>query len=258
MKAIYIEAFAGISGNMLLGALIDAGVPFDHLASEMKKLHLGEYELINERVNKCGIDANYFNVLLPDEHQHDVTIGHRHEHPHAGHHHHEHGDTGHNHEHHSDCAQHCHQVKVAEEPVHHHHEHRNLHDIAHIITHSDLHDKIKMQSLQVFTALAEAEAKVHGKTVDEVHFHEVGAIDTIIDIAGLRFGFGIFGDRKDFCFQYPYRQWLCKLCTRTDASAGSATAELLQGLQAQPRKDRKRAYYTDWCCTDEGFSSQYK
>ena len=77
MKAIYIEAFAGISGNMLLGALIDAGVPFDHLASEMKKLHLGEYELINERVNKCGIDANYFNVLLPDEHQHDVTIGHR-------------------------------------------------------------------------------------------------------------------------------------------------------------------------------------
>lgn len=184
MKAIYIEAFAGISGNMLLGALIDAGVPFDHLVSEMKKLHLGEYELINERVNKCGIDANYFNVLLPDEHQHDVTIGYQHEHTHAGHHHHEHGDIGHNHEHHSDCAQHCHQVKVSEEPVHHHHEHRNLHDIAHIITHSDLHDKIKMQSLQVFTALAEAEAKVHGKTVDEVHFHEVGAIDTIIDIAG--------------------------------------------------------------------------
>lgn len=86
MKAIYIEAFAGISGNMLLGALIDAGVPFDHLVSEMKKLHLGEYELINERVNKCGIDANYFNVLLPDEHQHDVTIGHQHGHTHAGHH----------------------------------------------------------------------------------------------------------------------------------------------------------------------------
>ena len=74
MKAIYIEAFAGISGNMLLGALIDAGVPFDHLASEMKKLHLGEYELINERVNKCGIDANYFNVLLPDEHQLDIGM----------------------------------------------------------------------------------------------------------------------------------------------------------------------------------------
>ena len=184
MKAIYIEAFAGISGNMLLGALIDAGVPFDYLASEMKKLHLGEYELINERVNKCGIDANYFNVLLPDECQHDVTIGHQDEHTHAGHHHHEHGDTGHNHEHHSDCAQSCHQVKVSENLVHHHHEHRNLHDIAHIIAHSDLHDKIKMQSLQVFTALAEAEAKVHGKTVDEVHFHEVGAIDSIVDIVG--------------------------------------------------------------------------
>ena len=64
MKAIYIEAFAGISGNMLLGALIDAGVPFDHLASEMKKLHLGEYELINERVH--GGDAQVLQTLSPD------------------------------------------------------------------------------------------------------------------------------------------------------------------------------------------------
>ena len=106
---------------------------------------------------------------LPDEHQHDVTIGHRHEHTHAGNHHHEHGDTGHNHEHHSDCAQHCHQVKVSEEPVHHHHEHRNLHDIAHIITHSDLHDKIKMQSLQVFTALAEAEIEYKNVTSPSIY-----------------------------------------------------------------------------------------
>ena len=239
MKAIYIEAFAGISGNMLLGALIDAGVPFDHLASEMKKLHLGEYELINERVNKCGIDANYFNVLLPDEHQHDVTIGHRHEHPHAGHHHHEHGDTGHNHEHHSDCAQHCHQVKVAEEPVHHHHEHRNLHDIAHIITHSDLHDKIKMQSLQVFTALAEAEAKVHGKTVDEVHFHEVGAIDTIIDIAGCALALEYLGIEKIFVSNIHTGSGFVNCAHGLMPVPAPATAELLQGLQHSHGKIEK-------------------
>lgn len=99
MKTIYIEAFAGISGNMLLGALIDAGVPVDYLAAEMEKLHLGAYDLINERVNKCGIAANYFNVVLPEELQHDVMIGqHEHthaEHAHAGHHHHhENGDAG--------------------------------------------------------------------------------------------------------------------------------------------------------------------
>ena len=66
MKAIYIEAFAGISGNMLLGALIDAGVPFDHLASEMKKLHLGEYELIKERKNKRGKKAKKINEMMTD------------------------------------------------------------------------------------------------------------------------------------------------------------------------------------------------
>ena len=239
MKAIYIEAFAGISGNMLLGALIDAGVPFDHLASEMKKLHLGEYELINERVNKCGIDANYFNVLLPDEHQHDVTIGYRHEHTHAGHHHHEHGDTEHNHEHHSDCAQHCHQMKVSEEPVHHHHEHRNLHDIAHIITHSDLHDKIKMQSLQVFTALAEAEAKVHGKTVDEVHFHEVGAIDTIIDIAGCVLALEYLGIEKIFVSNIHTGSGFVNCAHGLMPVPAPATAELLQGLQHSHGKIEK-------------------
>ena len=239
MKAIYIEAFAGISGNMLLGALIDAGVPFDHLASEMKKLHLGEYELINERVNKCGIDANYFNVLLPDECQHDVTIGHQDEHTHAGHHHHEHGDTGHNHEHHSDCAQPCHQVKVSENPVHHHHEHRNLHDIAHIIAHSDLHDKIKMQSLQVFTALAEAEAKVHGKTVDEVHFHEVGAIDTIIDIAGCVLALEYLGIEKIFVSNIHTGSGFVNCAHGLMPVPAPATAELLQGLQHSHGKIEK-------------------
>lgn len=242
MKAIYIEAFAGISGNMLLGALIDAGVPVDYLAAEMEKLHLGQYELINERVNKCGIAANYFNVVLPDEHQHDVINGHRQEHTqseHSHHHHtlgagehhqHEHGDMGHDHEHHSDCAQHCHQHESVSAHQH-HHEHRNLHDIAHILEHSDLQANIKAQSLRVFTALAEAEAKVHGKTVEEVHFHEVGAIDTIIDIAGCVLALEYLGIEKLFVSKIHTGSGFVKCAHGLMPVPAPATAELLQGLQ---------------------------
>ena len=146
MKAIYLETFAGISGNMLLGALLDAGFPIDVLKSELEKLNLGEYELVHQRANKLGIDAQYFNVLLPHGHEHSHNHEHTHELPHA----------------------------------HHHHEHRNLADVMSIIEASSLSQSIKDKAREVFTAIAIAEAKVHGKAVEEVHFHEVGAIDTII------------------------------------------------------------------------------
>ena len=71
MKALYVEPFAGISGNMLLGALLDAGVPFAFLQEEFAKLHLGKYELVHKSVNKCGIQAQYFNVVLPEEQEHE-------------------------------------------------------------------------------------------------------------------------------------------------------------------------------------------
>jgi len=140
MKTLFVEPFMGISGNMFLGALMDVGVPFDYLKTELEKLNLGEYELVFKRVDKCGISANYFDVILPAQH---------HQHEHAT-----------------------------------HHEHRNLQDILVIINTSDLTDGVKRQAAAIFTKLAEAEAKVHGKTIEEIHFHEVGAIDTIIDIVG--------------------------------------------------------------------------
>lgn len=245
MKTIYIEAFAGISGNMLLGALIDAGVPVDYLASEMDKLHLGAYKLINERVNKCGIAANYFNVVLPEEHQHDVTIE-RHEHTHVGHvheghhHHHEHGDDGQtceNHQHELGSYPHQHgdtheqQVALAMPEAHHHHEHRNLQAIAQIINASDLSVQIKERALLVFTALAQAEAKVHGKTIEEVHFHEVGAIDTIIDIAGCVLALEYLGIEKIFVSNIHTGSGFVKCAHGLMPIPAPATAELLQGLR---------------------------
>lgn len=140
MRAIYIDAFSGLSGNMFLGALIDLGVPEKYLQEELAKLNIGTYEFLVSKVTKKGITCQYVDIRF-DEHHHD-----------------EHG--------------------------HHEHHHRNLQDIMLIIKNSDLTTDVKEISGKVFTKLAEAEAKVHGTTIDEVHFHEVGAIDTIIDIVG--------------------------------------------------------------------------
>ena len=199
-KALYIEAFSGISGNMLLGALIDLGADAAYIEAELKKMNLGEYELINTRADKCGINAAYFNVKIPGVTEAaEAEEAHLHEH-HDGHHchHHAHGCEGeehhhHHHEEHHCCHQHTHASEEAHEHhcchaheagEHHHHEHRNFNDIKTIIENSDLSTNIKDKAVNVFRMLALAEAKVHGKSLEEVHFHEVGAVDTIIDIVG--------------------------------------------------------------------------
>lgn len=199
-KALYIEAFSGISGNMLLGALIDLGADAAYIEAELKKMNLGEYELINTRADKCGINAAYFNVKIPGVTEAaEAEEAHLHEH-HDGHHchHHAHGCEGeehhhHHHEEHHCCHQHGHTAEEAHEHhcchaneagAHHHHEHRNFNDIKTIIENSDLSTNIKDKAVNVFRMLGLAEAKVHGKSFEEVHFHEVGAVDTIIDIVG--------------------------------------------------------------------------
>lgn len=199
-KALYIEAFSGISGNMLLGALIDLGADAAYIEAELKKMNLGEYELINTRADKCGINAAYFNVKIPGVTEAaEAEEAHLHEH-HDGHHchHHAHGCEGeehhhHHHEEHHCCHQHGHTAEEAHEHhcchaneagAHHHHEHRNFNNIKTIIENSDLSTNIKDKAVNVFRMLGLAEAKVHGKSFEEVHFHEVGAVDTIIDIVG--------------------------------------------------------------------------
>lgn len=199
-KALYIEAFSGISGNMLLGALIDLGADAAYIEAELKKMNLGEYELINTRADKCGINAAYFNVKIPGVTEAaEAEEAHLHEH-HNGHHchHHAHGCEGeehhhHHHEEHHCCHQHDHAAEEAHEHhcchtheagAHHHHEHRNFNDIKTIIENSDLSINIKDKAVNIFRMLGLAEAKVHGKSLEEVHFHEVGAVDTIIDIVG--------------------------------------------------------------------------
>ncbi len=228
MKTIYIEAFAGISGNMLLGALIDVGVPVEYLKEEMQKLHLGAYEIINKRVNKCGIDAYYFNVVLPGD-CHDDARNSDYNHNHHAHKH-ERNNAGVNEHSEGPHIHHYTGTATSLETHQHHHEHRNLQDIRKIIETSYLSAGIKEQALKVFTVLAEAEAKVHGKPIEKIHFHEVGAIDTIIDIVGCVLALEYLGIEKIFVSKIYTGKGFVKCAHGLMPVPAPATAELLQGL----------------------------
>lgn len=146
MRILYFDCFSGISGDMTVGALLDLGVPQEHLLSNLEKLGISdEYEIRIKKSIKNGIEGTDFYVDLIEHH-----------------HHHDH-DHGHE---------------------HHHHHGRNLFDIEGLIDKSDLDENIKAISKNIFKIVADAEAKVHGKDIYEVHFHEVGAVDSIIDIVG--------------------------------------------------------------------------
>lgn len=167
MKAIYLDCFAGISGNMLLGAFIGAGVPVAHLEKELSRLPIaGEFALNVSDVNKNGIAAVYVDVQLTGENEHSHAQTHSH----------------------SEVHTHAHSHVEIHTEVHTHsyseHQHRTMRDIRGIIEGSTLATAVKQMSLAIFEEIAVAEGKVHGKAADEVSFHEVGAVDSIVDIVG--------------------------------------------------------------------------
>ncbi len=162
MKALYFDCSSGISGNMILGALMELIDDPNYLVNELKKLNVDGYHIHISKTKKNGITGTYVDVHL----EHDVH-DHEHDHEHHHEHHHEHEHTHeHDHEH------------------HHHHEHRNLFDVNKIIDDSDIDPKAKNLAKRIFMRVAKAESKVHNETLENVHFHEVGAIDSIVDIIG--------------------------------------------------------------------------
>jgi uncharacterized protein (TIGR00299 family) protein len=178
MKTLYLDIFSGISGDMFIGALIDLGVDPAALGRELEKLELDGYHLHSARKQKAQISGIKFDVHLEDEHHHhDHEHEHEHEHTHAG------GVT-HSHSHsHSHGDSHDHDHGHAEE--HHEHTHgRNFAEIKKLIHASKLSEWVKEKSIAVFHRIAVAEGKIHGLPPEEVHFHEVGAVDSIVDIVG--------------------------------------------------------------------------
>lgn len=206
-KILYLECNSGISGDMTVAALLDLGANREVLMEALESLPLTGYSIEIKDVYKSGIRACDFNVILDsahENHDHDMEYlyGDAHEHLHAHHNSlaHTAGNTEDSHEHAADeiaDAHHEHAegettaVAHAEHTVHetpgtpahhHHHDARNLNDIAQIIMAGHLTENAKSLALKIFRILAQAEAKVHGKSIDEVHFHEVGAVDSIVDI----------------------------------------------------------------------------
>ena len=131
MKTAYFDCFSGISGDMILGALIDAGLNLDELKDELKKLKIAGFEINTEKVTRNSISGIKFSVEIQEGHVH-----------------------------------------------------RHLNDIIKILKNSSLDEDVKRTSEDIFQRLAEIEAKIHNTTVDKIHFHEVGALDSIVDIIG--------------------------------------------------------------------------
>jgi len=184
MKTLYLDIFSGISGDMFIGALLDLGVPFEKLERELQKIPLDDWHVHASRQQKASIEGIKFDV-------------HTHEHGHEHHDHdHNHDEDEHEHAHHHDNEKdehdHEHHHGHDHDHGHHHHHHgehehehgRSFSDIRQLIQQSAVSPWVKERAIAVFARIARAEGKIHGKPAEQVHFHEVGAVDSIIDIVG--------------------------------------------------------------------------
>ncbi len=191
MNILYYDCFAGISGDMNLGAMLDLGIKESYLTAELDKLGVDGYTLEVSRDQRRGIEGTRVQVnLTSHKHTHD----------------HDHG---------------------------HHHHHRNLSDIKTIIDNSTLPEAVKKISKDIFTKLAHAEAKVHGKPVDQVHFHEVGAVDSIVDIVGAAICYDALNIDKVICSPIELGSGLINCAHGTFPVPAPATAELLTNIPTQ-------------------------
>ena len=200
-QILYLECYAGISGDMTVAALLDLGADKEVLKQALDSLHLDGYSIRISRVKKSGLSACDFAVNLNAEyenHDHDMAYlhgsmeSHIHSHEHGHEHEHKHDDEhGHDHEHgheheHDDEHGHDHDHGHSHGYDHSHghsHVHRGLPEILDLIRHSGMTEGAKRIAIRIFDILADAEAKAHGVPRTEVHFHEVGAVDSIVDIA---------------------------------------------------------------------------
>lgn len=207
MKKLYLECNAGISGDMLVAALLDLGADRAKLDEALQSIPAKGFTYNISRVSKAGVDCCDFDVVLDAEHEnhdHDMSFLHGeavaaqvHSHEHEHEHHHEH-DHEHEHEYeHEHCHEHHHEhehdhVHTPHEH-HHHHEHRGLKEVIEIINGTQMSEQARALALKIFDIIAEAEGKAHAVAKEDVHFHEVGAIDSIVDIVAIAVCFESLG-----------------------------------------------------------------
>jgi uncharacterized protein (TIGR00299 family) protein len=193
-RVLYFDCFSGISGDMVLGAFVDAGLPFAELARALGSLALSDCAVSAARVTRAGIAATH--VLVTEQARPSAApagaVHHSgtHDHPHA----HDHG-RGIGHAHAVDHPAHAHAV---DRPAH-AHPHRTLKEIATIIDRSALSPSGRDRAKHLFARLAEAEAAIHQMPIEQVHLHEVGALDSIVDIVGAVFALEWVGADRIVC-----------------------------------------------------------
>lgn len=181
MKIAYFDCFAGISGDMTLGALLDAGADESLFRRELEKLQGIEFDLRIDKVNKNGIQATNVEVVIGEQHHH-----------------------------------------------------RRLRDVVEIISASALSDAVKSRAIGIFRRLAEAEGTVHGISPEEVHFHEVGAVDAIVDIVGASVGIELLGVERIVASPLPMGHGFVEAAHGRIPLPAPATVELLKGVPVYP------------------------
>lgn len=245
MRIAHLDCIGGISGDMLLGALLDAGADAAELERGLRTLNLPDWDLQVGRVRKSGIAATKVEVVVggkaagaaptmrvpPDDapleghgHSHEGTSEHTHTHTHShshthSHDAHTHGESSHTHTHtegdHSEGT-------------------RNFAQVAALIRGSGLPDAVKQQAEAVFHRLALAEATVHGASLETVHFHEVGAVDSIVDVVGSVLGLHLLGVERVVCSPLPNGHGFVRCAHGMMPIPPPATAELLKGIPIRP------------------------
>lgn len=177
MKIAYFDCFSGISGDMILGALVDMGLDIDYLKEEFKKLSISNYDVMAKKVEKNHIYGTKVDIIVKN-------------------------------------------IQT----------HRNLKDINKIIDDSTLDERVKELSKKIFLRLAKAESKVHNVDIDKIHFHEVGAIDSILDIIGVSIGLKKLNIKKVYSSYLPLGRGFVKCSHGLIPIPAPATAQLIKGI----------------------------
>lgn len=205
MKKLYLECNAGISGDMLVAALLDLGADRAKLDEALQSIPAKGFTYNISRVSKAGVDCCDFDVVLDAEHEnhdHDMSFlhgeavaahVHSHEHEHCHDHEHEHCHEHHHDHDHEHEHEHDHVHVHTPHEHHHHHEHRGLKEVIEIINGTQMSEQARALALKIFDIIAEAEGKAHAVAKEDVHFHEVGAIDSIVDIVAIAVCFESLG-----------------------------------------------------------------
>lgn len=226
MKVLHFDCISGISGDMTIGAFLDAGMDFSHLAAQLSKLGLDGYSLKREKVIKNGLSATKFNVVDSGGNVfgHAPMFAHckkTHDHGHHGHdHHHDHDhDHDHHHDHHHD------QSGSGAEGAH-----RGIREIRDMINGSGIADRAKKIAVAIFEDIADAESRMHGIAPEKVLFHEVGALDSIVDIVGTAVCVDHFGVEECTVSSLPVSFGYIKFSHGKWPNPAPAALELMKGF----------------------------